>query len=1050
MEYKERDLMKAQNKIKNQICIMIAVIFAVSIWSDNIFAQNPGNALDFDGSDDFVNIPDAATLDITDQITIEGWFKPASSSWPYKKLVTIDYTKVTAAQSNFPVLVSVTDTDLLDSDNGGSVQPDGDDILFIGTDGTKLSHEIEEYDGSTGTLNAWVEIPALSASADTKFYLYYGNASCSSQQDVSGVWDNSYAGVWHMEDNQTGTTIFQDGFESAGGAWDDKWDGNGVTPWIQTDKQFIEGGFSAEGKNGFLTSDDIDASGASFITIDFWIRKNKIEVDDFNLYFYNGTSYDKVARLDTLGADKVWLRFNVVVKDVQYLRSDFRIRFETSLGRGEDVWVDDVEIIKDGPEIIDSSPNNNTGNKDGSVETTGLFGNSQDFDGRDDRVDIGDVIDSPTAITLSAWVKHDNVTNRTERYISLANRFVIRHDGNHDVGELDFYIREGATSTSEHIRLIDVLTNDTWFYVTGTWDGTEMKLYLDGSERLNLFPSITPDDPAYGFISQSDETMDGNIEEVRISSVARDSSWIATEYNNQNSPGTFLSLGIQVAAGISKYGAYSIGTDNTNAYASINDQVLSGSINAGEWNHISLTYDRTAATVDEMKLYINGTLSAFGDYDLPIPSNANDLLLGDMAGFLGQMDEVRIWNDVRTELEIRENMHTIVSGSEANLVAYWQFNESSGASASDSQTGGSHTGTLNNMGDEDWVSSTAPFGSGLVNSTASFTSGTVALGTFSLTTTEDFDNAIDLTATEILNQPNIIPAIPDSLDDRYWVVDAFGTPGTYTTNLTFTLPDGYLVPGEESNMKLFYRSSNSDGSWTEIVTGASGMTTTTVTFDNVSQLGQFTITGSSGFPMPVELTSFTADVLENGVKLFWETATELNNYGFQVERAEIAGQWEIIGFVEGHGNSYSPKKYQFIDDLSGLKYPSRTDSLNYRLKQIDVDGKYEYYVLGAPVDLRNITSIGDELFPAEFELYQNYPNPFNPTSKIKFGLPESGKILLEIYNTLGERVATLIDREMSAGYHEVEWNASGFTSGIYLYKITTQDYAAVKKMMLLR
>jgi hypothetical protein len=228
------------------------------------------------------------------------------------------------------------------------------------------------------------------------------------------------------------------------------------------------------------------------------------------------------------------------------------------------------------------------------------------------------------------------------------------------------------------------------------------------------------------------------------------------------------------------------------------------------------------------------------------------------------------------------------------------------------------------------------------------------------------------------------------------------------------------------------------------------MTTTTVTFDNVSQLGQFTITGSSGFPMPVELTSFTADVLENGVKLFWETATELNNYGFQVERAEIAGYWEIIGFVEGYGNSYSPKKYQFTDDLSTLRYPSRTDSLNYRLKQIDVDGKYEYYVLGAPVDLRNITSIGDELFPAEFELYQNYPNPFNPTSKIKFGLPESGKILLEIYNTLGERVATLIDREMSAGYHEVEWNASGFTSGIYLYKITTQDYAAVKKMMLLR
>ena len=78
-----------------------------------------------------------------------------------------------------------------------------------------------------------------------------------------------------------------------------------------------------------------------------------------------------------------------------------------------------------------------------------------------------------------------------------------------------------------------------------------------------------------------------------------------------------------------------------------------------------------------------------------------------MVGFIGKMDEIRIWNDVRTQQEIRDNLHRIVTpGSESNLVAYWKLNESSGTSSADSK--GSNTGTLFNMNDGDWVASTAP------------------------------------------------------------------------------------------------------------------------------------------------------------------------------------------------------------------------------------------------------------------------------------------------------------------------------------------------------
>ena len=187
-------------------------------------------------------------------------------------------------------------------------------------------------------------------------------------------------------------------------------------------------------------------------------------------------------------------------------------------------------------------------------------------------------------------------------------------------------------------------------------------------------------------------------------------------------------------------------------------------------------------------------------------------------------------------------------------------------------------------------------------------------------------------------------------------------------------------------------------------------------------------------PLPVELSSFSAVVLDNGVKLNWRTETEVNNYGFEILRQAQDDTWQVLGFVEGYGNSNSPKEYSFIDkNVSSGK-------VAYRLKQIDTDGQFEYSKI-IEVDLGS---------PQKFELSQNYPNPFNPSTTIRFTLPQSGNIKLNVYNLLGELVAELVDGFKQAGIHTINFNASELESGMYIYRLETPKNSFSRKMILLK
>ena len=210
----------------------------------------------------------------------------------------------------------------------------------------------------------------------------------------------------------------------------------------------------------------------------------------------------------------------------------------------------------------------------------------------------------------------------------------------------------------------------------------------------------------------------------------------------------------------------------------------------------------------------------------------------------------------------------------------------------------------------------------------------------------------------------------------------------------------------------------------------------------------FYVGAKSASALPVQLTSFAASLVNNIVQLNWQTATEVNNYGFEVERQEARGnrqKWEKIGFVQGHGNSNSPKEYAFTDNLVlahnlNLDPATAGGHLQYRLKQIDFDGKFEY---------SNVVEVNVDA-PAKLVLYQNSPNPFNPSTEIKFALPKLSNVELSIYNMLGEKVVTLANGMMNAGEHKVAFNASNLTSGVYLYKLTTDNNASIKKMILMK
>jgi hypothetical protein len=188
--------------------------------------------------------------------------------------------------------------------------------------------------------------------------------------------------------------------------------------------------------------------------------------------------------------------------------------------------------------------------------------------------------------------------------------------------------------------------------------------------------------------------------------------------------------------------------------------------------------------------------------------------------------------------------------------------------------------------------------------------------------------------------------------------------------------------------------------------------------------------------VPVELSSFTANVSGGNVVLNWTTATETNNKGFEVQRSN-GGEYQTISFVNGNGTSTQQHSYTYSDQNV------ENGNYSYRLRQVDFDGSSKY------------SQVVDVIVnsPVEFSLAQNYPNPFNPSTRINYSLKVDSKVTLKVFDILGQEVVTLLNGNIAAGNHNVTFDASKLNSGVYLYKIEANGvdgskFISVKKMIL--
>ncbi len=286
-----------------------------------------------------------------------------------------------------------------------------------------------------------------------------------------------------------------------------------------------------------------------------------------------------------------------------------------------------------------------------------------------------------------------------------------------------------------------------------------------------------------------------------------------------------------------------------------------------------------------------------------------------------------------------------------------------------------------------------------------------------------------------------------TITNIYKAIEEFKSVDAYQVSQTST--DTLVIEGWMGNDKLYTKSFTRIYSWqklnldyknvNKIVIKISPSTSTQLTdynFDN------FTFIDTA---MPVELTTFKATNEDGCIMLTWQTATETNNFGFEVQRTPLnppfgkggtQGGWTKIGFVKGVGNSSVPQTYSFTD-----KSITGGSGYEYRLKQIDYNGNYIY---------SNVLEITANQIIKDYSLSQNYPNPFNPSTKIDYSIPKAGMVVLKVYDLLGNEVSTLVNGYKQAGSYSVIFNALKLASGMYIYELKSSGYFCRKKMIFLK
>jgi hypothetical protein len=506
---------------------------------------------------------------------------------------------------------------------------------------------------------------------------------------------------------------------------------------------------------------------------------------------------------------------------------------------------------------------------------------------------------------------------------------------------------------------------------------------------------------------------DGTDDKVDVGNVSvfdfeRTSSFtIETWFRASNGTGAIFTKGQVLPTPTAGYGLFfqnrrlAFTLNNT---AIFNQLILQSTtqFNLNEWYHVACSYDGSSLA-SGIKVYLNGVLLTMSLLTANTLSasiiTSEPVFLG--ASLAGNQDETRIWAGVRTQAQIRENMHLVLSGSEAGLLAYYPFNESSGAVI---DVVGGVNGTL--IDNAARLSSTVSVAQGsstrqTINQIVHPTTSTETLGNLQIRFTSMSTPATnDEFVAYQLSEPPLNTPSGVTFSSNYWLIRRFGTQAFTYDQMTFTIPSTNRIAAEEetgqpgiANLKLFKRNTNSAASnWgSEIGTAIEASNTTKLIkyalLPEQSSFSEFLPSSGGSSPLPIILLNFEAQRLANQlVILKWQTASESNNKGFVIEKSDNGQDFAKLAWVDGKTNTSDIQSYRYTTSEPASTY--------YRLQPVDWDGKFSYSPIrfvaaGAQVSDLNVS-----------------PNPFiSKQDKIRLAFGKAGAnetLHLILYNTQGK------------------------------------------------